>query len=334
VCIRSYDKELLRMLDNAVGGRVCSDKYLKSDLETTIVSGVIDGFLAGDGYYSSKEDRYVVGIKPNATFSEQVSAMCRVLGYDYRVQPIRKNSEGYEVMSMTIRKNTDTRNVFMGCVVDNVESVENVGYGDCYDISIEPIYYTHHGKGVGTSPSIRREMGAYNHLYFLANGMWTHNSNAFTGSSKKRFNQDFEYLYAFSKGGSYYFDQQYDPYKTVYKSFDYTGKAKKDYKLDGAQDPSEAKRSILRSMANGKGRIKRCVWSIVHGSSAHTASFPRDLVHSPILAGSPHGGLVLDPFCGSGVSLRVALETGRKYVGIDLNPKSVEMAQTLVDTSC
>ncbi|HPE06143.1 MAG TPA: site-specific DNA-methyltransferase [Smithellaceae bacterium] len=158
--------------------------------------------------------------------------------------------------------------------------------------------------------------------------------NTFTGSSKKRFNQDFEYLYAFSKNDSYYFDQQYEPYKTLYKSFDYTGKAKKNYKSDGAQDPSDAKRSILRSMATGKGRIKRCVWSIVHGSSAHTASFPRDLVHSPILAGTPLGGLVLDPFVGSGTSLRVASECGRRYVGIDLNPKSVEMAQRLVDISC
>ena len=161
-----------------------------------------------------------------------------------------------------------------------------------------------------------------------------HKPNAFTGSSKKRFNQDFEYLFAFSKQDDYYFEQQYEPYKTVYKSFEYTGKAKKDYEKDGAQDPSDAKRSILKSMSCGVGRIKRCVWSITHKSSIHTATFPRELVKTPIYAGCPVGGLVLDPFCGSGTSMRVALESGRNYVGIDLNPKSVEMTNELVNCSC
>jgi len=165
-----------------------------------------------------------------------------------------------------------------------------------------------------------------------------HVPNAFTGSSKKRFTQDFQYLFAFSKQEDYYFEQQYEPYKTVYKSFVYNGVGKKDYTKDGAQNPSDAKRSILKSMAcaleQGRGRHVRCVWTIPHRSSDHTATFPRKLVTTPILAGSPHGGLVLDPFCGSGTTLRVASEYGRKYVGIDINPKSVKMADEMVNLGC
>jgi len=168
----------------------------------------------------------------------------------------------------------------------------------------------------------------------LFNEIIWHKPNVFTGSSKKRFTQDFEYLFAFAKNDDYYFEQQYEPYKTVYKSFEYTGQATKDYKKDGAQDPSEAKRSILRSMACGVGRHKRCVWSITHRASQHTATFPRGLVAAPILAGCPPGGIVLDPFVGSGTSVRVALESCRNYVGIDLNPKSVEMALKQVNCSC
>lgn len=170
--------------------------------------------------------------------------------------------------------------------------------------------------------------------WMLFNEIIWHKPNAFTGSSKKRFTQDFEYLFAFAKQPDYYFEQQYEPYKTVYKSFEYTGHATKDYKSVGSQDPSEAKRSILRSMACGVGRHMRCVWSITHRSSKHTATFPRKLVEAPIHAGCPPGGLVLDPFLGSGVVARVALESGRDYVGIDLNPRSVKMAQDMVNCSC
>jgi DNA modification methylase len=162
-----------------------------------------------------------------------------------------------------------------------------------------------------------------------------HVPNTFTGSSKKRFTQDFQYLFAFSKQDDYYFEQQYEPYKTKYKSFEYTGKGKRDYKSEGAQNPSDAKRSILKSMSCGLGRHVRCVWTIPHvSSSTHPATFPRKLVQTPIWAGCPVGGLVLDPFVGFGTSARVALESGRKYVGIDLNPKSVKMANELVNCSC
>lgn len=168
----------------------------------------------------------------------------------------------------------------------------------------------------------------------LFNEIIWHKPNVFVGSSPRRFTQDFEYLFAFAKEDGYYFEQQYEPYKTVYKSFEYNGRGKKDYKSEGAQDPSDAKRSILRSMSRGIGRHKRCVWSITHKSSKHTATFPRDLVKIPILAGCPPDGIVLDPFSGSGVALRVAMESGRNYVGIDLNPKSVEMALESVNAAC
>jgi DNA modification methylase len=161
-----------------------------------------------------------------------------------------------------------------------------------------------------------------------------HVPNVYTSSSPRRFTKDFEYLFAFAKQDDYYFEQQYEPYKTKYKSFEYTGKGKKDYKSEGAQDPSDAKRSMLKSMERGRGRHVRCVWSITHKSSKHTATFPRKLVETPILAGCPPGGIVLDPFVGSGTAMRVAMEYGRNYTGIDLNPKSVEMTRESVNMAC
>jgi len=76
-------------------------------------------------------------------------------------------------------------------------------------------------------------------------------------------------------------------------------------------------------------RNKRTVWTIATQPypEAHFATFPEKLVEPCILAGCPVGGVVLDPFAGSGTVLAVAKQLGRQAVGIDLNPAYIAMAQ-------
>lgn len=76
-------------------------------------------------------------------------------------------------------------------------------------------------------------------------------------------------------------------------------------------------------------RNKRDVWSInvKPNKEAHFATYPPKLVSTCILAGCPEGGVVLDPFIGSGTTGIVANKLGRHYVGIELNPEYVEMAE-------
>ena len=75
-------------------------------------------------------------------------------------------------------------------------------------------------------------------------------------------------------------------------------------------------------------RNRRSVWTIPVSSysEAHFATFPAKLVEPCILAGAPAGGVVLDPFTGSGTTGAVALAHGRRFVGIELNPEYVAMA--------
>ena len=56
-------------------------------------------------------------------------------------------------------------------------------------------------------------------------------------------------------------------------------------------------------------------------------SFPGLLTETPILFGCPPGGIVLDPFCGSGTSLLVAKKLGRKAIGIELNEGYCEITK-------
>lgn len=62
------------------------------------------------------------------------------------------------------------------------------------------------------------------------------------------------------------------------------------------------------------------VWDILPENSqnrkSHFAPYPKDLCRIPIMATCPEGGLVLDPFCGTGTTMAVASDLGRKSVGM------------------
>lgn len=59
---------------------------------------------------------------------------------------------------------------------------------------------------------------------------------------------------------------------------------------------------------------------------AHFAVFPPELIEPCVLAGCPEGGTVLDPFSGSGTTGEVAIQHGRRYLGIELNPEYLQMS--------
>jgi len=72
----------------------------------------------------------------------------------------------------------------------------------------------------------------------------------------------------------------------------------------------------------------RSIWSINTApfKEAHFATFPPSLARRCILAGSPRGATILDPFSGSGTTGMVALEEGRQYVGIDINREYLDLS--------
>lgn len=64
----------------------------------------------------------------------------------------------------------------------------------------------------------------------------------------------------------------------------------------------------------------------------HFAMFPERLIEPCVLAGSRVGGIVLDPFFGSGTTGAVAKRLGRKYIGIELNPRYCCKAEMRIAT--
>ena len=75
-------------------------------------------------------------------------------------------------------------------------------------------------------------------------------------------------------------------------------------------------------------RNKRDVWTVPTKpyKGAHYATFPPKLIEPMILAGCPAGGIVLDPFVGSGTVAQVATLHRRNWIGIELNPEYIKLA--------
>ena len=81
-----------------------------------------------------------------------------------------------------------------------------------------------------------------------------------------------------------------------------------------------------------KGANKKSVWKITTKpyKEAHFATFPIELPITCIKAGCPEGGIVLDPFFGSGTTGLAAQELHRHWVGIELNSEYIEIANRRV----
>lgn len=94
-------------------------------------------------------------------------------------------------------------------------------------------------------------------------------------------------------------------------------------------------KNVIREYKEIKGANKRSVWTVNTQpfKGAHFATFPKELITPCVLAGSEKGDTILDPFCGSGTTGLVALENGRDFLGVELNPEYKKIAEQRIATA-
>ena len=154
-------------------------------------------------------------------------------------------------------------------------------------------------------------------------------------SVKDRFTVDFEYIFFFVKSKKYWFETQKEPHKEV------SIKARNS-RLNQTIHKGAKKSAVNVQLGEEKrgnrfipegGRNKRTVWRITTKpfKEAHFAVFPEDLIDTPIKAGCPKGGTVLDPFCGSGTTGIVSQRQEKDFIGIELNPEYIKIAEKRLD---
>jgi len=93
--------------------------------------------------------------------------------------------------------------------------------------------------------------------------------------------------------------------------------------------PKEGRASYYYDKAETEpGDVDVISCNVKAGDNGHSATFPANLVRPRILSSCPPGGVVLDPFCGTGRALVEAVRSGRRALGFDLNPGFMLASET------
>jgi site-specific DNA-methyltransferase (cytosine-N4-specific) len=199
--------------------------------------------------------------------------------------------------------------------------------------------------------------------WILRNDIIWHKPNHMPSSVKDRLTNSFEFVFHLVKSRKYYYDldkirephkegsgQKGDRIKPIMTSgildireekIDCNPKGKNPgdvINLEAKQVPRpeglrgqrwERKTNKFDERFNEDGKNPSDFWEINTQPfpEAHFAVFPEELVERIIKSSCPKDGIVLDPFCGSGTTLRVAKELGIRSIGMDINKKYVEMSK-------
>jgi DNA modification methylase len=154
--------------------------------------------------------------------------------------------------------------------------------------------------------------------WYLRQDIIWHKPNPMPESVTDRCTKAHEYIFLMSKSPKYYYDFEAIKEEGVIAAGTLAAKGsaeRQNQKGVNARPPEYKEYDGQRN--------KRSVWTVTTKpyEGAHFAVFPTDLIEPCILAGAPVGGVVLDPFMGSGTTAQVAQSLGRQYLGCELNPE-------------
>jgi DNA modification methylase len=187
--------------------------------------------------------------------------------------------------------------------------------------------------------------------WIIRNAVVWHKPNAMPESVRDRLNCRYELIFLLVKSRRYWFDL--DPIRMPHA----TGPASQARREPAGRHPGSARcsgqrpgtsrprpqkygphtRQVTGARRYGTSRSNRRhpngrnpgdVWSIPTRPyrGPHFAAYPLDIPTRCIQAGCKPGGMVLDPFCGTGTTGIAALTLGRRFTGIDLNSEFAELA--------
>lgn len=145
--------------------------------------------------------------------------------------------------------------------------------------------------------------------WYLRSDIIWHKVNCVPESVRDRPTKSHEYIFLFSKQRYYYYDQK------------------------AIQEPNTQPRKRGETETHLE-KNRRSVWSIPTQAQpfVHCATMAERLAELCILAGSRPGDLVLDPFMGAGTTALVAQKLGRQYLGIEINPEYIRLANERLAT--
>ena len=164
--------------------------------------------------------------------------------------------------------------------------------------------------------------------WYLRQDIIWHKPNPMPESVRDRCTKAHEYVFLLSKSERYFFNSE----AMKEKAAGVRGGAPKKIHSESAQGKHGATSALNKSWDGAETRNRRSVWAVASSryGGVHFATFPPALIEPCILAGAPFNGLVLDPFTGSGTTAAVALQHGRRFIGCELNPDYIKLAEARI----
>lgn len=167
------------------------------------------------------------------------------------------------------------------------------------------------------------------HGWILVNDVIWRKTNPMPQSVRRRLSATYEHVLVFAKTMGYWFDLDairvpaVTPPDSAAMSFD---RKTRERPLPGRCDLQHRRRTD--NPADGL-KNPGDVWSmaVANSNTIHSATFPLELARRCVMAGTPEGGHVLDPFNGSGTTGLAACEHACRYTGIDLNEEYLELSK-------
>lgn len=145
----------------------------------------------------------------------------------------------------------------------------------------------------------------------------------------RRYEQEFEFMFVLLKG------KRPNTFNGIRIPTKNAGKPMEWGNRSNVQDTRQARRhregSEKHTVKNAKLHGNIFYYSIGGGSVNHPAVFPEQLAADQIETWSQAGDLVLDPFCGSGTTGKMAVLSGRGFVGIDICAEYCDIARSRVN---
>lgn len=173
-------------------------------------------------------------------------------------------------------------------------------------------------NGSETGTSFRQALRFMEWGFKLNDTMIYKKKNPMPQVKQPRYNQDFEYMFVFSKGKPKTFKPIMVPTKCGGQTYDSTCK-----NIDG--ESGRTHKTFKINAEKVHGNIFEI--AIAQNRTNHPAVFPEELARIHIQSWSNEGDLVLDPFIGSGTTAKVARDMNRHYIGFDVSEEYCKIAE-------
>lgn len=185
-------------------------------------------------------------------------------------------------------------------------------------------------KGSETGTSFRQALGFMDAGFNLHDTMVFRKKNPIPQIYRKRYNNEFEYMFVFSKGPVTTHNPIMVP--CLHAGLELGSTTYKNY-----SKKEQTRKKLANPVKDEK--VKGNVWEYVVGKNKedqeakdHPAPFPAQLARDHILSWSNEGDTVLDCFLGSGTTGKMAKQLNRNFIGIEISQEYLEIAKERIYT--